>query len=134
MRSLSGTLLMTALVLSPASVLAQAPPVSPPPSDLPATPADPSAPFALTDSQRAAIRDAVRQVDASQRAKVPANLSAPLNVSVGVQLPPSIQLAILPDRALAQAPGAKTVQYTVISNQIVLVDPTNMRVVDIINL
>jgi hypothetical protein len=39
----------------------------------------------------------------------------------------------LPDTALAQAPAAKTVQYIVIENQVVLVDPTNMRVVDIIN-
>jgi hypothetical protein len=53
-------------------------------------------------------------------------------VSVGVQLPASIALRILPDTALAQAPAAKTVQYTVIDNQVVLVDPTNMRVVDII--
>jgi hypothetical protein len=53
-------------------------------------------------------------------------------VSVGVQLPPSIALRILPDTAPAQAPAAKTVQYIVIENQVVLVDPTNMRVVDII--
>ena len=39
----------------------------------------------------------------------------------------------LPDAALAQTPAAKTVQYTVIENRVVLVDPTNMRVVDIIN-
>jgi len=54
-------------------------------------------------------------------------------VSVGVQLPASIALRILPDTALAQAPAAKTVQYTLIGTQVVLVDPTNMRVVDIIN-
>jgi hypothetical protein len=29
--------------------------------------------------------------------------------------------------------GAETVQYTVIENRVVLVDPTNMSVVDIIN-
>ena len=33
----------------------------------------------------------------------------------------------------AQAPAAKTVQYTLIGTQVVLVDPTNMRVVDIIS-
>ena len=53
--------------------------------------------------------------------------------SSSVQLPASIALRILPDSALAQAPSAKTLQYTVIENQVVLVDPTNMRVVDIIN-
>jgi hypothetical protein len=91
--------------------------------------ADPTAPLALTPAERTAIRNAVRQDQARPSAKMPAN--AP--VSVGVQLPASTALRILPDSALAQAPAAKTVQYTVIENQVVLVDPTNMRVVDIIN-
>jgi Protein of unknown function (DUF1236) len=91
--------------------------------------ADPSAPFVLTPAERSAILNAVRQDQAQPSATMPA--SAP--VSVGVQLPASIALRILPDAALAQAPAAKTVQYTVIGTQVVLVDPTNMRVVDIIN-
>jgi hypothetical protein len=91
--------------------------------------ADPAAPLALTPAERTAIRNAVRQDQAKPIARMPAN--APL--SVGVQLPASIALRILPDTALAQAPAAKTLQYTVIGDQVVLVDPTNMRVVDIIN-
>jgi hypothetical protein len=91
--------------------------------------ADPAAPLALTPAERTAIRNAVRQDQAKPSARMPAN--APL--SVGVQLPASIALRILPDTALAQAPAAKTLQYTVIGDQVVLVDPTNMRVVDIIN-
>jgi hypothetical protein len=90
--------------------------------------ADPSAPLALTPAEKAAIRDAVRQDTAK-----PSTAAAPKSVAIGVQLPPSIALRILPDAALAQAPAAKTVQYTVIGNQVILVDPTNMRVVDIIN-
>jgi hypothetical protein len=90
--------------------------------------ADPAAPFALTPTERTAILDAVLQDQARPIAKTPAN--AP--VSVGAQLPASIALRILPDAALARAPAAKTVQYTVIEDQVVLVDPTNMRVVDII--
>ena len=91
--------------------------------------ADPTAPLQLTAAERTAILDAVRQDTAKP------NTNTPLNspVSVGAQLPPSIALKILPDAALAQAPAAKTVQYTVIENRVVLVDPTNMRVVDIIN-
>jgi hypothetical protein len=91
--------------------------------------ADPTAPLRLTATEKTAILDAVRQDTAKP------NPNAPLNspVSIGVQLPPSIALRILPDAALAQAPAAKTVQYTVIENRVVLVDPTNMRVVDIIN-
>jgi hypothetical protein len=91
--------------------------------------ADPTARLALTPAEKAAIRDAVRQ----DKAK-PVTSAAPGSpVSIGTQLPASIALRILPDAALAQAPAAKTVQYTVIGNQVVLVDPTNMRVVDIIS-
>jgi hypothetical protein len=91
--------------------------------------ADPTAPLQLTATEKTAILDAVRHDTAKP------NTNAPLNspVSIGVQLPASIALRILPDAALAQAPAAKTVQYTVIENRVVLVDPTNMRVVDIIN-
>ena len=91
--------------------------------------ADPAAPLALTPAERTAILDAVRRDSAKPNSKMPPDSA----VSVGVQLPASIALKILPDAALAQAPAAKTVQYTVIGNQVILVDPTNMRVVDIIN-
>jgi hypothetical protein len=125
-RSLVGTLLLLALLALvgvPGQVRAQTPPS---PS---LGVADPAAPLALTAAEKAAILDAVRQDKAKPNAKMPANSP----VSVGVQLPASIALRILPDAALARAPAAKTVQYTVIENQVVLVDPTNMRVVDIIN-
>jgi hypothetical protein len=91
--------------------------------------ADPSAPLHLTPAERTAIRDAVRQ----DKGKPNPDTTPKSPVSIGVQLPASTALRILPDAALAQAPAAKTVQYTVIENQVVLVDPTNMRVVDIIN-
>jgi len=91
--------------------------------------ADPAAPLALTPAEKTAILNAVRQDSAKPEAKMLPNSP----VSVGVQLPASIPLRILPDAALAQAPAAKTVQYTLIANQVVLVDPTNMRVVDIIS-
>jgi len=91
--------------------------------------ADPAAPLALTPAERTAILDAVRQDSQKLNSKMPPDSA----VSVGIQLPPSIALKILPDAALAQAPAAKTVQYTLIGNRVVLVDPTNMRVVDVIN-
>jgi hypothetical protein len=91
--------------------------------------ADPAAPLALTPAERSAILDAVRHDSQKPNSKMPPDSA----VSVGVQLPPAIALRILPDAALAQAPAAKTVQYTLIGNRVVLVDPTNMRVVDIIN-
>jgi hypothetical protein len=124
LRSLIAALLLAPLgLLGGAVALAQ----SPPAGSLGL--ADPTAPLALTPAERTAIRNAVRQDQARPNAKMPAN--AP--VAVGVQLPASTALRILPDSALAQAPAAKTVQYTLIENQVVLVDPTNMRVVDIIS-
>jgi hypothetical protein len=125
-RALAGRLLLLVpLALAGASVPARA--QTPPSASLGA--ADPSAPLHLTPAERTAIRDAVRQ----DKGKPNPNAAPKLPVSVGVQLPASTALRILPDAALAQAPAAKTVQYTVIENQVVLVDPTNMRVVDIIN-
>ncbi len=91
--------------------------------------ADPAAPLALTPAERTAILDAVRRDSQKPNGKMPPDSA----VAVGAQLPASIALKILPDAALAQAPAAKTVQYTLIGNQVVLVDPTNMRVVDIIS-
>ena len=90
---------------------------------------DPAAPLALTPAEKTAILNAVRADKSKPNVKAPSNLP----VSVGTQLPASMPLNILPDSALALAPAAKTVQYTVIANEVVLVDPTNMRVVDIIN-
>jgi hypothetical protein len=126
-RLLAGTLLLLApLALVGISALAGAQTPLPSPG---LGAADPAAPLALTPAEKAAILDAVRQ----DKAK-PSTSAAPKSpVSIGAQLPASIALKILPDAALAQAPAAKTVQYTVIGNQVVLVDPTNMRVVDIIN-
>jgi hypothetical protein len=124
------TLIGTLLLLAPLGLVGVARPAAaqtPPSATLGAT--DPSAPLALTPTQRTAIFNAVRQDSAKPGTTMPPDLP----VSVGVQLPASIALKILPDAALAQAPAAKTVQYTVIKNQVVLVDPTNMRVVDIIN-
>jgi hypothetical protein len=121
--SLGAMLVVAAWGLGPASrAFAQTPPTV----SLGAS--DPAAPLALTPVERTAILNAVRQ-------DKPTSINKPPDtpVSVGTQLPASIALNILPDAALAQAPAAKTVQYTLIQDQVVLVDPTNMRVVDIIS-
>jgi hypothetical protein len=54
-------------------------------------------------------------------------LAAP---NAGAQVPPATELYFLPDRALATAP--KATKYTVAQNRVVLVDPTTMRVVEVI--
>jgi hypothetical protein len=86
----------------------------------------PAASLELTPAQRNAILEAVRQENKS--IKVPAGLTP----TVGAQVPPSMELYVLPDRALMEAPAAKGFKYTVVHKRVVLIDPTNMRVVDVI--
>ena len=120
----AGALLAGAATVLPATMAAaQAPPLG----SLGA--ADPSAPLALTPADKAAILNAVKADKTNSAAGPPMST----RVVVGAQLPAATPLKILPDAALAQAPSAKTVQYTVIADQVVLVDPTNMRVVEVIN-
>jgi hypothetical protein len=89
------------------------------------SPADP-AQLRLTPTQKTAILKAVREKSATLRP--PTSFS----VVVGEMVPPSIELYMLPDSALAEVPEAKSVKYTVLQNQVVLVDPTNMRIVDVL--
>ena len=81
----------------------------------------------LDAAQRAAIVTAVRDV----RIAPPGHS---FNLSVGARVPPSIELNYLPVAALSQAPEARALKYTLVQNQVVLVDPTNMRIVDVIRL
>lgn len=80
----------------------------------------------LTTAQKSAIYRAVDKEKA--KVKAPPNVKA----SVGEQVPPSIELHMLPDDAVADAPAVKIYRYTLIRNEVVLVDPTTMRVVDVI--
>ena len=86
----------------------------------------PAAQLQLTPEQKAAIFDAVRPAEG--KVKAPGNVPA----TVGAQVPPATELYFLPDNALATAPEAKGIKYTVAQNRVVLVDPTTMRVVDVI--
>jgi hypothetical protein len=43
-----------------------------------------------------------------------------------------IELYTLPDEAVAGIPAAKLYKYTMVENKVVLVDPTKMRVIDVI--
>jgi Protein of unknown function (DUF1236) len=85
-----------------------------------------AAPLRFSPEQKNAISDAVR------RANKPVEPSVSFVASVGAPVPPVIELYILPDAVLAAIPAAKTVKYTVMKNQLIIVDPLNMRVVDII--
>jgi hypothetical protein len=86
----------------------------------------PAVQLALTPEQKAAIVGAVRTVEG--KVKAAGNVPA----VVGAEVPPATELYFLPDDALASAPEAKGVKYTVAQNRVVLVDPTRMRVVEVL--
>jgi hypothetical protein len=85
-----------------------------------------SAQLRLSDAQKNAIAEAVRR---DNKAVEP---SVSFVASVGAPVPPVIELYILPDAILADVPAAKRVKYTVVKNQLLLVDPVTMRVLEII--
>ena len=80
----------------------------------------------LSEAQKSAIAEAVRR---ENKAVEP---SVSFVASVGAPVPPVIELYILPDAILADVPAAKRVKYTVVKNQLLLIDPVTMRVVEII--
>jgi hypothetical protein len=79
----------------------------------------------LTPAQRSAIYAEVSK-DTSKAS--PKEFSA----EIGADVPPMIELYTLPDDALAAVPAAKFYKYTVVENKVVVVDPTKMRVIDVI--
>lgn len=87
---------------------------------------NPGAKLQLSAAQKTAIYKAVNPSKAG--IKAPANLRA----SVGAQVPASVELHALPSSAIAAAPAASPFKYTVAQNQVLLVDPSSNRVVDVI--
>lgn len=81
--------------------------------------------LALTAAQRRAIYVAVGN-DRTKTAK------QPFPAAVGADVPPMLELYTLPDQVLAENRAASFYQYTLVQNKVVLVDPTRMRVVDVI--
>jgi Protein of unknown function (DUF1236) len=51
---------------------------------------------------------------------------------VGAQIPPVTELYALPESVTAEVPSAKFYRYTIAQNRVVIVDPTNLKVVDVI--
>jgi hypothetical protein len=80
----------------------------------------------LSQAQKSAIFQAVSKEKA--KVKSPPNVRA----SIGAEVPASAELHMLPDSAVANAPAATVYRYTIVQNEVVLVDPTNMRIVEII--
>jgi hypothetical protein len=84
--------------------------------------------LSLTPQQRATIYQTVSRERDKVRTPPPVNMK----VWVGAQLPASTELYILPDDIGAAVPETKFYRYTIVQNQVVIVDPTTMKVVDII--
>lgn len=84
------------------------------------------APMGLTPAQKTAVLQAVLQ-DAGRRA-APVSFQA----AVGGEVPLSVPLRALPSGAAAQSPVLHGKKYTTVQNQVVLVDPATMRVIDIL--
>jgi len=87
---------------------------------------EPSMALQLTPQQRTAIYRGV--IGNKLRTPPPANLPT----TVGTQIPPATELYTLPDAVMAEAPSAKFYRYTVAQDRVVIVDPTNLKVVDVI--
>jgi len=81
----------------------------------------------LTAQQRVAIYESVSKQKVS-RTPPPPNL----HVAIGGDLPASMELYDLPANIAADIPATKLYKYTLVQNQVVIVDPTKMKVVDII--
>ncbi len=81
---------------------------------------------ALSPAQKTAIYNAVSKD--RPKGTTPANFQA----MVGAQVPPSIELYALPPEAVATAHDAAGFRYTMMNNQVILVDPLTLKVVDII--
>jgi hypothetical protein len=79
----------------------------------------------LTAGQRSAIYNIVIR----QRVKPHADQIA---VAVGTPVPPTIELVDLPDQVTADNPSAALLKYAMVANDVVVVDPVAMRVVDVI--
>jgi uncharacterized protein DUF1236 len=79
----------------------------------------------LSPAQRTAIYNQVSK----DKSKVAPKDFSPV---IGADVPPMIELYMLPDDAVAGVPAAKLYKYTMVENKVVLVDPTKMRIVDVI--
>jgi len=79
----------------------------------------------LTPAQRQAIYEEVSK----DKSKVAPKDFSPV---IGADVPPMIELYALPDEAVASVPATKIYKYTMVENKVVVVDPTKMRIIDVI--
>lgn len=81
---------------------------------------------ALTPAQERAIYNAV----IGQRVR-PSTTRIP--VAIGAAVPQAVELEELPDQVAAETPWATVLKYAMVEDDIVVVDPIEMQVVDVIH-
>ena len=105
------------------------------------SPTSPTAPAPAAKSQDSMKQNGSLQLNAQQKAaifqsvtkeKVKSPPPANMQVSIGAQVPASIELYPLPANVVSEVPAAKSYKYTVAQNQVLIVDPTNMKIIDVI--
>jgi hypothetical protein len=74
-------------------------------------------------------RSAIRNAAAAQR---PHATTRGLTAVVGAPVPPTLSLSDLPDQAASDTEGGAVLKYAMMEDEIVVVDPITMRVVDVI--
>src|SRR5262249_37388093 len=84
-------------------------------------------PLKLTPTQKEMIFTAIRRSSVSIT-KPPSSLG----VAIGAQVPSSTELYTLPDAVVADVPDLKSFRFTIVNDMLLLIDPTSMRVVEII--
>ena len=107
-----------------------------------AVPGLPAPPPSGIDPSTAAPRPGQRpELSAADRAKIFQAVQADKSkatrltfpTQVGADVPPALELHSLPDEALIQVPITKMFKCVVVDGKVVLVDPTTMRVVEVID-
>ncbi len=80
----------------------------------------------LSDAQKGVIYETVKSEGVKSAS------GDDLRLSVGAPVPSSVQLYKLPDDALANIPVMRAYQYAVLAEDVLIVDPNDRRVVDVI--
>jgi hypothetical protein len=78
----------------------------------------------LTEAQKAAIYNAVLQQRVRSSAMIP--------VAVGAPVSPALELADLPDQTGSNALPSTDLKYAMVEDDLVVVDPVRMRVIEVI--
>lgn len=81
----------------------------------------------LTPAQKATIYRTVIKEPVARGMPMP-----DVHLDIGRELPPGVQLYTLPSAAVAEIPSMQVFRYTIVRDEVLLVDPDSRKVVEII--